>query len=266
MGRFDGKVTLITGAARGQGQSHAINFAKEGSNLIISDIAQTPKVSPYPLGTSEELENTTNQCRELGVKVVSMVCDITVDSQVKAMVDAGIKELGRIDIVINNAAWARMGPLDELSEEDIVSQIDVTLIGAIRVCKHVIPHMKKQQEGCIINISSTGIRGFVNFCPYNCAKHAMLGLTKGLALELGPYNIRVNTVIPGIVGTGMIKGLAPKLGMDPEEAIKTFVDATRILPDAEVKPQNTSNACMYLASEPVLTGTEILVDAGHMLK
>ncbi len=266
MGRFDGKVVLVTGAARGQGRSHATSFAKEGANLLISDIAKDVPSAGYPLGTSQELEETAEECRKAGSKVVSVICDITKDDQVKAMVDTGIKEFGRIDIVINNAAWARMCPLDELSEEDIVAQIDTTLTGAIRVCKYVVPHMKKQRDGCIINTSSTGIRGFANYIVYNCAKHGMRGLTRGLAVELGEYNIRANTVIPGVVDTGMLRGLAPKLGKTPDEVIEMFAENTRLIPDVIIKPADISRAIMYLASEPFLTGTELAVDAGHMLK
>jgi len=266
MGLFDGKVVIITGAARGQGRSHAINFAGEGANMAISDIGKNAKLSQYNLGTTEELEDTANECRKLGSRVVSVICDITSDSQVKSMVDACIKEFGRVDIVVNNAAWTRMSPLHELSEEDIVAQIDTTLIGAIRVSKHVIPHMIKQKDGCIINIASTGIRGFPNFIPYGCAKNGILGLTKGLALELAPYNIRANTVIPGIVDTGMVRGLAPVMGMNPDEAVKTFAESTNLIPDVVIQPQSISKAIMYLASDPVLTGAELAVDAGHLLK
>ena len=146
------------------------------------------------MGTAKELEDVAKQCRGFGSKVVSMVCDITSETQVKAMVDTGIKEFGKIDILINNAAWAKLGAIHEITEEDVFAVINTNLIGTIRVCRYVVPHMIQQKDGCIINIASIVVRGVANLVPYVCSKAGILGLTRSLAFELAPHNIRVNTI------------------------------------------------------------------------
>jgi len=265
MGRFDGKVVMITGAARGQGRSHAIAFAREGADLVISDIAKDLKNGPYPMGTMKELEETAEIAREFGQKVASVECDVTSESQVKAMVEAGIKEFGKMDVLINNAGLTKLGLIHETSEDDVSQTINIMLIGPIRVCRHVVPHMIKQKDGCIINISSSAVRGMSNLFHYVAAKSGIEGLTKALAIDLAPHNIRVNCIRPGAVDTPLVAGLSSQVGMKPDEVLKFFCQQTYLLQDVAIQPESISNACLYLASDPVLTGVFLSLDAGASL-
>jgi len=265
MGRFDDKVVMITGAARGQGRSHAIAFAREGANLVISDIARELKDAPYPMGTMEELEETAEMAGEFGQKVVSVECDVTSESQVKAMVEAGTATFGKVDVLINNAGLTKLGLIHETSEDDVFQTINIMLIGPIRVCRYVVPQMIKQKDGCIINISSSAVRGMANIFHYVAAKSGIEGLTKALAIDLAPHNIRVNCIRPGAVDTPLVAGLSSQVGMTPDEVLRFFCQQTYLLDDVVIKSENVSNACLYLASDPVLTGVFLSVDAGASL-
>jgi len=266
-GRFNGKVVMITGAGKGQGRSHAIAFAQEGANLVISDIGKKEvAAAPYTMGAMEDLEETATECRNLGAKVVAVACDITSEGQVKAMVEAAMKEFGRIDILVNNAGWAKLGGIHEMTEEDVFTVINTNLIGTIRVCRYVCPIMMKQDSGHIINIASTVVRGAANLVPYVCSKTGILGLSRSLALELAPNHIRVNTVVPGLVVSDMSRGLSSQMDMSPDEAVKTLAENNYIMPDVMIYPEDITRAVLFVADQSTLTGVELNVDAGALLK
>jgi NAD(P)-dependent dehydrogenase (short-subunit alcohol dehydrogenase family) len=267
MGRFDGKVVVITGAGKGQGRSHAVAFAKEGANLVISDIGRKEvAVAPYTMGAVEDLEETAKECRSLGAKVVAVACDITSESQVKAMVEAAMKEFGRIDVLVNNASWAKLGGIHEITEDDVFAVINTNLIGTIRVCRYVCPVMMEQKSGHIVNIASTVVRGEANLIPYVCSKTGILGLSRSLALELAPHHICVNTVVPGLVVSDMSRGLSSQMGMSPDEAVKTLAEGNYLMPDVLIYPEDITQAVLFIAANNKLTGVEFNVDAGALLK
>jgi len=266
MGMFDGKTVIITGAGKGQGKAHALAFAREGADLVISDLYGDSKQCAYALGTQAELEKTAKECREFGHKVISVECDITSESQVQAMVDTAVKEFGKIDVLVNNAGWVRLGLIHEVSEEEVAGQINTNLLGTIRCCRLVTRQMVKQQYGCIVNISSTATRGMSQLAPYIASKHGVIGLTKALALELAPHNIRVNCVLPGTVATDMVFGLSTEqMSMSREEGLKLFTEQTYALPNVIIYPEDISEGVLFVAHHPKLTGAFLPVDAGALL-
>ena len=162
MGRVDDKVVLITGAARGQGRSHAIAFAEEGADLMLVDICSDIDGVRYPLGTSDHLDETARRCREHGSSVETMRCDVRDQSQLDAAVAHAISRLGQIDVLINNAGvGSPAGPVWELTEDQWLLLLDIDLNGVWRASKAVIPHMIERQQGCILSTSSSaGLKGF----------------------------------------------------------------------------------------------------------
>lgn len=269
MGRMDGKVVVITGAARGMGRCHALTFAREGADLVLSDIGQDIDLVPYAMGTTEELKSVEEEIKAMGRRVISTRCDVTVPSEVNGMVEAGIKEFGHLDILINNAGISGVGicPAWELTEEQWETKISVNLTSVWRVSKAVIPHMIKQNYGRIINISSiAGIQGIGLSSHYAAAKHGVIGLTRTMAIEAAPYNITVNAIAPGSVDTPMMELFGKAAGMTREEMIKIYSGA-HLIPRL-VTAQAISEACLYLASDGAefVTGSTLPVEAGWVQK
>lgn len=274
MGRLERKVAFITGAARGQGRSHAVAFAEEGADLMLVDIcADIPGVR-YRLGTTEQLETTARRCRELGRRVATMSCDVRDQSQVDAAVAAAISEFGRIDVLINNAGvGSPAGPVWELTEEQWQLLLDVDLNGVWRVSKAVIPHMIERRSGCILSTSSSaGIKGFGWDANYVAAKHGVVGLTKNMAIDLAPYGIRVNCVCPGSVrddpqlDSAMLKGVAEEFGVPLERHEQEFA-AYHLFP-VLMEARDISRAYVWLASDDCrrVTGSVFALDAGFTAK
>jgi SDR family mycofactocin-dependent oxidoreductase len=277
MGRLDGKVAFITGAARGQGRSHALRLAQEGADIIAVDIAEQMSTVPYPMATPEDLEETVRQVEALDRRIVAEKADVRDVDQLKAAVDKGVAELGRIDIVAANAGIFSNATVEELTEEQWGDMLDVNLSGVWRTCKVAIPHLRAAGGGSIIITSSTaGIKGFPNFAHYVSAKHGVVGLMRTLALELAPDMIRVNTIHPTSVDTPMIQNenlyalFAPD--MEPaartREALGERFGAMNALPIPWVEPVDISNAVLWLASDEsrYVTGVMLPVDAGSTQK
>ena len=188
-----GKVTLITGGSRGIGRAIALLFAKAGSNLVVN----------YRTDRGEPLDIIA-EAERLGVRAIGIKADVGDRKQVDAMVQQAITEFGCIDVLVNNAGvWVR-NPIDQMSEVLLQETIDINLMGTFYTCMAVAPHMIGRRSGTIINISSTaGQRGEAKHSPYAATKGAVISLTKSLATELAPHNIRVNCVAPGWVDTDM---------------------------------------------------------------
>ncbi|MDF2575935.1 MAG: 3-ketoacyl-ACP reductase [Agromyces sp.] len=277
MGRLDGKVAFITGAARGQGRSHALRLAQEGADIIAVDIAEQMSTVPYAMSTQEDLDETVRQVEALDRRIVARKADVRDGEALRAAVDEGVAELGRLDIVSANAGIFSNATSDELTEEQWNDMIEVNLSGVWRTCKVAIPHLRAAGGGSIILTSSTaGLKGFPNFAHYVSAKHGVVGLMRTLALELAPDMIRVNSVHPTSVDTDMIQNenlyalFAPDLEPDQRtrEALGERFQALNALPIPWVEPVDISNAVLWLASDEsrYVTGVTLPVDAGSTQK
>ncbi len=267
--RFSGKVVIVTGAARGLGRSHALAFAKEGASVVALDVGSCCTELAYSLSSQEELEGTVDECRSLsGQMALALQADVSNASEVAAAVDKTIQELGRIDILINNAGITTGAQsAHELSEHDWDRMLDINLKGVWLCSKHVIPQMIKQQSGKIVNISSiAGLVAFPQFSSYVASKFGVVGLTKSLAIELAEHDINVNCVCPGIVPSALNDADAVSIGMTVEEGRKEFIKGH--LFERLISPEDISSAVLWLSSDEArnVTGIALPVDAGHSSK
>ncbi len=275
MGQLDGSVALITGAARGQGRSHAVAFAEEGADLALVDICADVAEVRYPLGTADQLAETARRCRELGARVWTAQADVRDAASLGAAVDNAINELGQVDVLINNAGISSpAGAAHELSEEGWSASVDINLSGVWRTSKAVLPHMiERGTGGCIINISSSaGLRGMGSNANYVAAKHGVIGLTKSMAIDYARYDIRVNCVCPGSVrddpklDSAMLHGVALEWDVPLDEYERVFAEY-HLLPTL-MEARDISRACVWLASPDArrATGTILALDAGMVVK
>jgi (+)-trans-carveol dehydrogenase len=275
-GRVAGKVALITGAARGQGRSHALRLAEEGADIIALDIAAQVDSVPYQLATPEDLDDTAREIKATGRRVVARQVDVRDGEALAAAVSEGVAELGRLDIVLANAGILSMGPSFELSEQTWSEMIDINLSGAWRTAKAAIPHMIAAGNGGSIVLTSSiaGLIAQPGLAHYVSAKHGLVGLMKTLALELAPLSIRVNSVHPTNVDTDMIQNEPTYrifLPDDPSPTREKFaVPATEMnaLPIPWIEPVDVTNAVLFLASDEAryVTGVSLPIDAGASIK
>ncbi|EME57002.1 MULTISPECIES: mycofactocin-coupled SDR family oxidoreductase [Rhodococcus] len=277
-GRVEGKVAFVTGAARGQGRSHAVRLAEEGADIIAVDIcADIDTVTPYyPLATEAELKETVRQVEALGRRIVARTADVRDLDGLQAAFDAGVAELGRIDIVVANAGIATYGRSWELTADQWRDMIDVNLTGVYHTAKVAIPTMIEAGRGGSIMFTSSigGLKGIQQVGHYVAAKHGIVGLMRTMANELGPYRVRVNTIHPTNVATIMIQNPGT-YGMfvpdDPEptqeKAMPGFM-SLNTLPVPWVESADISSAVLYLASDEAryVTGVALPVDAGAHVK
>lgn len=277
-GRVEGKVAFITGAARGQGRSHAVRLAQEGADIIAVDICSNVKtVEPYyPMATPEDLEETVAEVEKLDRRIVARQADVRDADALGAALQAGIDELGGVDIVVANAGIATYGRGWELEEKVWQEMLDVNLTGVWHTAKVAIPHMIDAGKGGSIMFTSSigGLKGVQHVAHYVSTKHALVGLMRTFANELAPYNIRVNTIHPTNTDTHMIQNPGT-YGMflpgDPEptqeKAIPAFV-SLNALEVPWVDPVDISNAVLFLGSDEAryITGVALPVDAGALIK
>jgi (+)-trans-carveol dehydrogenase len=275
-GRVAGKVALITGAARGQGRSHALRLAQEGADIIALDICRQIETVPYPLSTPEDLEETARLVKELGQNVVTHEVDVRDGEALTAAVNDGVAQLGRLDIVIANAGILSVGASFELSEQAWSEVIDINLNGVWRTTKAAVPHLIAGGNGGSIVLTSSiaGLIGQPGIGHYVAAKHGVVGLMKTLALELAPLSIRVNSIHPTNVETGMIMNEATYrvfLPDDPHPTKEKFAvpaGEMNALPVPWIQPGDVSNAVLFLASDEAcyITGVSLPIDAGAAIK
>ncbi|RBY83655.1 SDR family mycofactocin-dependent oxidoreductase [Geodermatophilus sp. TF02-6] len=277
-GRMAGKVAFVTGAARGQGRSHAVRLAQEGADIIAVDIcADIDTVTPYyPLATEEELAETVKEVEALDRRIVARKADVRDLAGLQAAFDAGLAELGRVDTVVANAGIATYGRAWELTGEQWKDMIDVNLTGVFHTAKVAIPAMIEAGRGGSILFTSSigGLKGIQNVGHYVACKHGIVGLMRTLANELGPYSIRVNTIHPTNVDTIMIQNPGTWAMFSPgdpepsqEKAMPGFL-SLNTLPVPWVEPVDISNAVLFLASDEAryVTGVTFPVDAGAYVK
>lgn len=270
-----GKVAFVTGAARGQGRSHAIKLAEQGADILAIDICKQIDTVPYPMSTPADLDETVRLVRETGRRIVAGRVDVRDLGGLKTFVDQGVKELGRLDVVVANAGTVNdIAPMWEISEEQFQDQLDTNLTGVWKTVKATVPHLIEQnQGGSVIIISSiSGLVAELNVGHYAASKHGANGLMRTLAGELAPHWIRVNSVNPTNVDTLMINNDAYNTlfsGGKPDATQEDSIPALRgmnALPIPFVQPEDISNAVLYLASDVsrYVTGTAMVVDAGAM--
>jgi (+)-trans-carveol dehydrogenase len=276
MGRVEGKVAFITGAARGQGRSHAVRLAEEGADIIAVDVCDQVGTVPYPMSTPDDLAETVRQVEALDRRIVATQADVRDPVALKAAVDDGVARLGRLDVVAANAGIFSMNTAAELSEQAWADMIDINLSGVWRACKVAIPHLVAGGTGgaMVLTSSAAGIKASPNIAHYVSAKHGVVGLMKSLALELAPHSIRVNSVHPTTVNTDMILNDTTYRLFRPDLDAPTVDDASEAftqlnaLPTRWVEARDVSNALLFLASDEAryITGVALPVDAGCVIK
>jgi len=272
MGRVQGKVAFITGAARGQGRSHALRLAGEGADIIGVDLCQQIDSVPYPMSTRADLDETRRQVEALDRRMTAVAADVRDPVGLKAALDVGVAELGRLDIVVANAGIWSYAPSVSMTSEMWRDMIDVNLTGVWNTCQVALPPLIDAGEGgSIILVSSTaGLRGAANSAHYGAAKHGVVGIMRSLAAELAPQRIRVNSVHPTTVGTDMIFNdsmyqlFRPDLENPTLDDARTAFDTLNMLPVPWVETIDISNAVLFLASDEsrYVTSVTLPVDAG----
>jgi SDR family mycofactocin-dependent oxidoreductase len=275
LGRVKGKVAFITGAARGQGRSHAIRLASEGADIIALDLCAPVESVSYAMGTRDELEETARLVRAQGRKVFSIVADVRDPEQLESALGEAVLELGGLDIVIANAGIVSYARGHEITEFAWREMIDINLTGVWHTIKVSVPHLMERGAGSIILISSAaGLQGPPNLAHYVATKHGVTGLMRAFANELAPHMIRVNSIHPTQVETPMIMNDEIFRLFRPDLAAPTRADMIppsvkmNALPVPWVQPEDVANAALFLASEEAryITGAALPVDAGITVK
>jgi SDR family mycofactocin-dependent oxidoreductase len=276
MGALDGKVALVTGAARGQGRSHAVRLAEEGADIVAVDICAQVENVLVPGATPEDLEETARQVEALGRRIFAAQADIRDLDRMTEVVEGAVAELGRLDIVIANAAIWAVGEDEPRSSAGRLKvwkeTIDVNLTGQWVTLEATVPTLLKQDEGgAIVLIGSAAGLGSMSMgslaqTAYAASKHGLLGLMRNYAVELGPHSIRVNIVAPFSAATPMTMNPVAEeyFGNRPELAEL----GSTPLPVSVVEPLDISNAVLYLASDAgrYVTGIALPVDSGFLVK
>jgi (+)-trans-carveol dehydrogenase len=276
-GRVEGKVAFVTGAARGQGRSHAVRLAQEGADIIAVDICRGFADSTAPASTPEDLAETADMIKNLDRRVVTEIVDVREYDALKTALDNAVEQLGRLDIVVANAGIGTTGVKLHKMREDIWNEtIDVNLSGVWKTVKAGVPHLLAGGRGGSIIITSSvgGTKAYPHVGHYIAAKHGVVGLMRTFAVELGAQNIRVNTVHPTHVNTPLLmneptyKLFRPDLENPGPDDLAPICQSFHFLPIPWVEPVDVSNAVLFLASDEAryITGVTLPVDAGSLLK
>jgi NAD(P)-dependent dehydrogenase (short-subunit alcohol dehydrogenase family) len=250
MGRLNGKVAIITGAASGMGRATAVRFAGEGAKIVIADL------------NKEGGDATARDCRENGSDAVFQKTDVSTEADVKAAVDRAVKEFGRLDIIYNNAGLGgAVGPIEQIEMENWNRTMGILLTGVFLGIKHAIPEMRKAGGGSIISTASiAGIQGYAGIHAYSAAKAGVINLTRSAATELAKDKIRVNCICPGGINTPLIYGNIP----GGENTAAQFLSKMQPM-QREGRPDDIANMALFLASDESewITGAAMVVDGGY---
>jgi SDR family mycofactocin-dependent oxidoreductase len=277
-GTLEGRVAFVTGAARGQGRAHAVRLAREGADVIISDIcAPVSPTIPYPGTTPEELAETVRQVEAEGRKVLAREVDIRDDAALRQLVADGVEQFGRLDVLVANAGVLSWGRLWELTDEQWNTVIDTNLTGTWRTLRAVVPAMIEAGNGgsIIVVSSSAGLKATPGNSHYAASKHGLTALTNSLALEAGQYGIRVNSIHPYSVATPMTENDAM---MAVFAAHPSYLHAFAPMPYLPVGQSATGKRSDFMSVEEVadvvawlagdnsatVSGSQISVDRGVM--
>jgi SDR family mycofactocin-dependent oxidoreductase len=267
-----GQVAFITGAARGQGRSHALALAEAGADIIAVDICADVDTAPYPLAVSADLAATAKEIEQLDRRVLAIECDVRSSTGLDEVVARGLDQFGRIDILVANAGIWALGRLWEITEAQWQEMLDINLTGTWRSVKAVAPTMIEQKRGAIVLTSSVnGFEAGGGMTHYVAAKHGVLGLMRNAAIELGPYNIRCNAVCPGIVDSkmndwqGAYDMMAGHEGGTREDRAYNAYGWSALAGRGLLEPSTISRSVVFLASDDArdITGVALPVDGGH---
>jgi SDR family mycofactocin-dependent oxidoreductase len=280
MGRVAGKVAFVTGAARGQGRSHAIHLADEGADIIAVDICEDIATNEYPLARQEDLDETARLVEKTGRRIVAVQADVRDRKALAAAVHAGLDEFGRLDVVVANAGICPLG--EGLPVEAFIDAVDVDLVGVINTVHVALPHLTEGASiimtGSVAGLLSSAASGSgpqgLGGAGYNLAKRVIIEYSTTLAVKLAPKSIRVNAVHPTNCNTDMLQSAPMYRTFRPdlpnptvEEAYAGF-QSFQGMPVAWVEPADISYAVVYLASDEsrYVTGLQLPVDAGATVK
>ena len=275
-GRVEGKVALITGAARGQGRSHAIRLAEEGADIIAVDVCKQLPSIPYPLATADDLAETVDLVKAAGGRIIASQVDVRDFAALKDAADEGVREFGRLDIVSANAGVVNFGETVAFEEAAFAEVIGTNLTGVWHTAKACVPHIRSGGAGgsIVVTSSAAGQKAYAGCGPYVPAKHGLIGIARTLAVELGPEMIRVNCILPTQVRTGMSmndvswKLFCPDIEEPTIDDFAAVSQAMHVLPVPWVEPVDISNALLFLVSDEgrYITGAALPVDCGVLIK
>jgi SDR family mycofactocin-dependent oxidoreductase len=276
MSRVGGKVAFVTGAARGQGRSHAVRLAKEGADIIAVDLCRPVETVGYPMSTPDDLAETVRLVEATGRKIVAAEADVRDYEALAKALRSGVDELGRLDYVVANAGVLSQGPAHEQSEQQFQTVVDINLTGVWKTAKAAIPILIDQGTGgaMVLTSSVMGLRGSPGLVGYVAAKFGVVGMTKTLAQELAPHRVRVNAVhptnahTPMIVNDMMSRTLRPDLPNPQIEDAKEILSSFNLWDEPWVEPEDVSSAVLWLLSEEsrYVTGISLPVDLGATTK
>ena len=279
MGKVEGKVAFITGAARGQGRGLAIALAREGADIIAVDLCEQIDEVPYPMARKEDLATTVREVEALGRRIIARQADVRDAGALASVVSDGVAELGRLDIVCANAGiTGPYAPAESLAERARIFRtvVDVNLTGAyltIEASKQAV--IDSGRGGSVIITSSlAGLRALGAGGGYTEAKHGLVGLMRATAHQLAPHMIRVNSIHPSGVNTPMIindvtfRMLRPGQDVTSKEDATTALGQTNLLPVPLIETSDIDNAVLFLASDDsrFVTGVALPLDAGAAIK
>jgi len=251
MADLKNKVVIITGGRRGMGKADALLMARAGAKIVVSDISQ------------EECQKVADEIKKEGGEAIAIKCDVSNKAEVDNMVKAAVDKWGKVDILVNNAGICQFKPFLEMTEADWDRTIDINLKGYFLCAQAAAKEMAKQKSGVIVNVASiamgqqgVGMPAIVHYCA---SKGGIVAMTEALAVELAPYNIRVNAIAPGAIDTPMIQ----EAGLD-QKALEGLL--TRVPMKRTGRPEEIASTVLFLASDAssYITGATIVVDGGWL--
>jgi NAD(P)-dependent dehydrogenase (short-subunit alcohol dehydrogenase family) len=257
------RVALVTGAARGHGLAIARALAARGDDVYLADIAHSIPEVPYAMATGAELDAAVADLQGLPGAALGVHCDVRDAAAVNRCVQRIEDERGGVDILVNNAGILILHPLAEATEAEWDAQMDTIAKGAFLCCRRVLPGMNARTWGRIVNVASVaGHRGLGTGTAYTAAKHALVGLTRALAMEVAQQNVTVNAVCPGTSPTHLVRGTGQALGMAEAETVARFTE--RHLSGKPVRSEDVASAVAWLASDAAarVNGSSLFVDDG----
>lgn len=267
------RTALVTGGARGQGREIALRLARDGVEIILLDRASDLETVPYPLASVEDLHQTSEEIRALGRTCMALAVDVRDRAKVEAAVASGIRALGGIDLVVSAAGVISYGSYWELSDRAWSTVIGVNLTGTWIVARAIAPHWIRRSSGCFIAVASVAaVEGGAGYAHYAASKHALVGLIRAIALELGPHGVRANAILPGPVDTLINDNPVARERITGRKGATRadYLRATRnwhLLARDALPPSAVASAVAWLASEEAgnVTAALIPIDAGHLV-